>query len=286
MEIYDLRAVNNWATFEHHLSHSFGHQPLLLAHCTAESWEQVAILLKNIAPQTLEVVAMGGACNELTETVPVENVTSLVHVHSVLHLLIPVPSSQSLDAVGKLVDIVATLRSPNGCPWDRAQTPLSLTPYILEEAYEAVAAIRSHDIDHTVEELGDLLLQVVLQSQVFSESGDFTLADVADGISTKLIRRHPHVFGPDATGSGTDIADVKQRWDEIKQEEKAAETLHDKLVGYAATFPPLLAATKIAKKTSSIAGKDENSTELLQSASEQMDVLQELLAGGSSTNIK
>ena len=279
MEIYDLRAVDNWATFGHHLSDSFGHQPLFLTHCTLESWEQVAIFLKDTAPPTSEVVAMGGASDELTETVPVEKVASLVRVHSVLHLLVPAPYSQSIDAVGKLVDIVATLRSPNGCPWDRAQTPLSLTPYILEEAYEAVAAIRSHDIDHTVEELGDLLLQVVLQSQVFSESGDFTLSDVADGISTKLIRRHPHVFGPDATGSGTDIADVKQRWDEIKQEEKAAETLHDKLVGYATTFPPLLAATKIAKKTNSIAGKNENSAELLQSATEQMDVLQELLAG-------
>ena len=186
-------------------------------------------------------------------------------------------TDRTLERVRKLIEIVAILRSPNGCPWDRAQTPLSLTPYILEEAYEAVAAIRSTDIDHTVEELGDLLLQVVLQSQVFSESGKFTLADVAEAISTKLIRRHPHVFGSEASGANTDIADVKQRWDEIKQEEKAAETLQDKLVSYATTFPPLLAATKIAKKTASISGSSGNSTELARLASGQLSALLRLL---------
>lgn len=219
------------------------------------------------------------------ELVPIESVAARFRTQSVLHAIVPARSPESLGAVGKLVDIVATLRSPNGCPWDLAQTPLSLTPYIVEEAYEAVAAIRSHNIAHTVEELGDLLLQVVLQSQVFSESGDFNLADVADGISTKLIRRHPHVFGPEATGSETDIADVKQRWDEIKQEEKAAETLHDKLVSYATTFPPLLAATKIAKKTAGTVDENGNSVDLLQAASEQMSALQVLLASNNDPSI-
>jgi XTP/dITP diphosphohydrolase len=110
-------------------------------------------------------------------------------------------------AIQELVDIVAQLRSPEGgCPWDLAQTPESLTPYIVEEAYETVHAIRTGQPELIVEELGDLLLQVVLQAQIASEAGQFSLAEVAEGISKKLVRRHPHVFG-DATA--TSIAEVK-----------------------------------------------------------------------------
>ncbi|MEM8717112.1 MAG: MazG family protein [Cyanobacteria bacterium P01_G01_bin.4] len=298
MNICDLRGDIDWATLKFHLSHQFGHRPLLLTHCTLQVWERVSQLLQdalqhddvppNVSPADFQMAIVGVSECEPGEFLPVfellsvEEVATRFRTQSVLHAIVPALYPQSVSAVGRLMDIVATLRSPNGCPWDRAQTPLSLTPYIVEEAYEAVAAIRSHDIDHTVEELGDLLLQVVLQSQVFSESGDFTLADVADGISTKLIRRHPHVFGPDATGGNTDIVDVKQRWDEIKQEEKAAETLHDKLVSYATTFPPLLAATKIAKKTASTADGRKNSAELLQTASDHMSILQDLVASDGS----
>ena len=102
--------------------------------------------------------------------------------------------NQTLLALQELIDVVAKLRSPQGCPWDLAQTPSSLTPYVIEEAYEVVDAIQTGDKKAIAEELGDLLLQVVLQAQIASEAGDFSLQEIAEGISQKLIRRHPHVF--------------------------------------------------------------------------------------------
>src|SRR5690349_14365620 len=105
-------------------------------------------------------------------------------------------NSDTLVALQELIEVVAKLRSPDGgCPWDLAQTPETLTPYVIEEAYEVVDAIQNGDKEAIKEELGDLLLQVVLQAQIASEYGQFSLQEVARGISQKLIRRHPHVFG-------------------------------------------------------------------------------------------
>jgi XTP/dITP diphosphohydrolase len=157
-----------------------------------------------------------------------------------------------LVALQELIDIVAKLRDPDGgCPWDLAQTPQSLTPYIIEEAYEAVHAIRSGDRDAIVSELGDLLLQVVLQSQLASEAGQFTLAEVAQGIGEKLIRRHPHVFGDVRVA---DVAQVRANWEEIKALEKgkSTELLSDKLSSYAEKLPPLTAAMKISNRAAAM----------------------------------
>lgn len=167
----------------------------------------------------------------------------------------PANLTPELAAMQQLIDVVAKLRSPDGgCPWDLAQTPESLIPYILEEAYEVVDAIRQGDPQAIAEELGDLLLQVVLQAQIAKESGQFTMAEIAQGISEKLIRRHPHVFGDLKVNS---IEEVHQNWEQIKASEKGAtnaetnsegELLSDKLSRYARTFPPLLAGMKISKK--------------------------------------
>ena len=155
-----------------------------------------------------------------------------------------------LAALQQLIDVVAQLRSPEGgCPWDLAQTPETLIPYVIEEAYETVDAIRTGDPKAIAEELGDLLLQVVLQAQIASEAGQFSLTEVAQGISEKLIRRHPHVFGDVEVNS---IEEVRQNWEQIKDEEKTtpAETpqLSQKLSNYARSLPPLTAAMKISQK--------------------------------------
>lgn len=118
-----------------------------------------------------------------------------------------------------LVQILATLRAPDGCPWDREQTHESLTPYLLEEAAEAVEAVRSGDPLHLAEELGDVLLQVVFHAQLAAEAGRFTIDDVVEGISRKMVRRHPHVFG---AAQAATAADVKDLWQVIKDGEKAA----------------------------------------------------------------
>lgn len=157
----------------------------------------------------------------------------------------------ALEAMQQLIDVVAQLRSPSGgCPWDLAQTPETLTSYVIEEAYEVVDAIRSGDKNAIAEELGDLLLQVVLQAQIASEEGQFTLTDVAQGITQKLIRRHPHVFG-DVTVQ--DAEEVHKNWEQIKAAEKGETTpetqlLSRKLSRYARTLPPLMAGMKISQK--------------------------------------
>ena len=147
-------------------------------------------------------------------------------------------STPILTALQELIDVVAKLRNPDGgCPWDLAQTPESLTPYIIEEAYETVYAIRSGDRAAIISELGDLLLQVVLQAQIASEAGGFTLEEVAQGISEKLIRRHPHVFGDVQVAN---VDEVKANWEQIKSIEKGktTATFSDKLSSYAEKLPP------------------------------------------------
>ncbi|HZG37624.1 MAG TPA: nucleoside triphosphate pyrophosphohydrolase [Nodosilinea sp.] len=155
-----------------------------------------------------------------------------------------------LAALERLVDVIAQLRHPEtGCPWDLAQTPTSLIPYVIEEAYEVVDAIQVGEKGAIAEELGDLLLQVVLQAQVASDAGDFDLGTVATGIADKLVRRHPHIFG-DASGATPE--EVSQNWDRIKAEEKGIphepHKLTPKLTKYSRTLPPLMAASKISLK--------------------------------------
>lgn len=119
-----------------------------------------------------------------------------------------------------LVGIIARLRAPDGCPWDRKQTHESLKPNFVEEVNEALDAIDNSDMDNLCEELGDVLLQIVLHAQIAAENGEFTIDDVIQGVSEKMIRRHPHVFG------NIKIADVDEGldlWEEIKRREKAGK---------------------------------------------------------------
>lgn len=139
------------------------------------------------------------------------------------------------SAFSDLVDQIARLRDPaGGCPWDRAQTHASLRPYMLEEAYEAIAAIDSGEPEALQDELGDVLLQVVLHAQIASEQEDFSIKDVIDGLSSKLTRRHPHVFGD----ASNDLPNILQRWNEIKAQEH----------GHKPMLPPLVEARKLVEE--------------------------------------
>jgi len=122
----------------------------------------------------------------------------------------------------RLVGIMERLRAPGGCPWDRKQDYYTLKPYIIEEAYEVVEALENKDLQLLQEELGDLLLQVIFESQIAHEEEDFELVDVIKGISDKLIRRHPHVFGEEVVDS---VEQVKKTWKVIKEREKTEEGL-------------------------------------------------------------
>lgn len=143
----------------------------------------------------------------------------------------------------ELIDVVAKLRAPDGCPWDREQTHTSLRPNMLEEAYEAVDAIDENNMAHLREELGDVLLQVLLHSQIASESNKFTLDDVAKELKEKLIHRHPHVFG---TAKINNADDVLKTWDKLKSEEKTERK--SAMDGLSRSQAALISAQKISKR--------------------------------------
>ncbi len=187
----------------------------------------------------------------------------------------------TLDALQKLIEVVAKLRSPDGgCPWDLAQTPSSLTPYVIEEAYEVVDAIQGGNQKAIAEELGDLLLQVVLQAQIANEAGNFSLQEVAEGISEKLIRRHPHVFG-DVTVEN--IEEIGENWQRIKAKEKGEEytetqKLSAKLSRYRRSLPPLMAAQKISQKAAAVGFEWENIEGVWAKFQEELGEFQQALA--------
>lgn len=186
-----------------------------------------------------------------------------------------------LEALQELIEVVAQLRSPEGgCPWDLAQTPQTLIPYVVEEAYEVAAAIRSEDQDAIAEELGDLLLQVVLQAQIASEYGHFSLKEVAQGITQKLIRRHPHVFGNLEVAG---VEEVRQNWEQIKAAEKGetpekAQLLSRKLDRYARTLAPLMASMKISQKAAAAGLEWDNVEGVWEKFQEELAEFQSALA--------
>jgi MazG family protein len=158
------------------------------------------------------------------------------------------PPDPGLPGIDQLIDIVAKLRGPGGCPWDREQTHSTLRAGLLEEAHEVVAAINAGDDANLREELGDLLLQSVFHAQLAREEGRFDFDAVAREIATKLVRRHPHVFGEDHCA---DADAVLTRWDEIKRAEKGGAAA-SALDGLPAGLPALLHAQKVQKKAAKV----------------------------------
>ncbi|RMF77445.1 MAG: nucleoside triphosphate pyrophosphohydrolase [Nitrospirae bacterium] len=147
-----------------------------------------------------------------------------------------------------LVAIMARLRAPDGCPWDREQDFASLRAYVIEEAYEVVAAIDAGDRRELAEELGDLLLQVVFLAQLGAEEGSFAIGDVVEAICTKLIRRHPHVFGDEAVA---DTEELLRNWERIKEEERAAKgeaAAKGRFDGIPQALPALMRALQISER--------------------------------------
>jgi tetrapyrrole methylase family protein/MazG family protein len=159
-------------------------------------------------------------------------------------------------AFARLVEIMATLRGPTGCPWDREQTPDSLKPYLVEETYEVLDALEAKDFPSFKEELGDLLLQIVFHSQLMAEAGLFTIEDVAQAIGDKLIRRHPHVFA-DVKVKDTD--EVVKNWAKIKAQEKKGKADRSILAGVPQSAPALIQAQRLGEKASRV-GFDWTST--------------------------
>jgi MazG family protein len=155
------------------------------------------------------------------------------------------------DRFNELVSIMAQLRSPDGCPWDREQTLASLRPYLLEETYEALEALDTGDMAGLREELGDLLLEVVFLSRIAEESGTFSVSDAIDAIVDKLVRRHPHVFGADARLSTPH--EVRGKWEEMKASERSTAAAPKTILGgVPKTLPSLLRAYEYGARAAAV----------------------------------
>jgi MazG family protein len=146
-----------------------------------------------------------------------------------------------------LAQTMKSLRAPDGCPWDRAQTLVSLKPFLIEETYEVIDAIDGENEAEHLEELGDLLFQIVFQSQIRSEQGGFDFNDVAQTINNKMRRRHPHVFAQEAAETASDVSD---NWDKLKQKERSKKEDKSRFAGIPKSAPGLLKAQRLGEKAS------------------------------------
>lgn len=181
-------------------------------------------------------------------------------------------------AFSKFVATIAALRAPGGCPWDQEQTHLTIAPNMIEEAYEAVDAIEADDVAHLREELGDVLLQVVLQSQIAADAGEFTIDDVCAEVDAKIVRRHPHVFGDAQGGSANEVIAL---WDQIKLTEKEAEPHEGPerlLDGVPTGLPALTQAQKISRKAAAVGFEWESVADVWDKVAEEVAELKEAYA--------
>lgn len=188
------------------------------------------------------------------------------------------------DEFAAFVDTIAALRAPGGCPWDCEQTHESIARNMIEEAYEAVDAIEQHDAAHLREELGDVLLQVVLQSQIAADAGEFTVADVCHDVNEKMIRRHPHVFGEEAAASADEVLSI---WDNVKLAEKSASDAQEEapkglLDAVPVSFPALLQAYKISRKAVAVGFEWETVEEVWAKVEEEIAEFKQACQNGTA----
>lgn len=197
--------------------------------------------------------------------------------------------SKSFD---ELVGVMARLRAPDGCPWDHEQTYASLAQYLLEEAYETFDAIQeadqTGDTANLTEELGDLLLQVVFHGTIGAERGDFTIDDVAEGVTQKLILRHPHVFGDANFARAEDVLD---NWDQLKADERKAsgkvEKVRDSILDEVPVhFPALLEGLKLTKKAAKVGFDWENAGQIFDKLNEETAELKAAIESGDTANVE
>jgi len=183
------------------------------------------------------------------------------------------------EAFARLIAIMARLRGPGGCPWDREQSHASIKPYLIEEAYEVVEAIERADDEDLCSELGDLLLQIVFHAQMASEAGRFTINDVVEAINEKLIRRHPHVFADAKVG---DSDDVVRNWSRIKAEERIHSADRSALAGVPRSMPALLRAQRLGDKASGVGFDWASAAGVLAKVREELEELEEAIAAADA----
>jgi tetrapyrrole methylase family protein / MazG family protein len=212
----------------------------------------VKLTLMQKLPDDYEIyiVTAAGSKEESIKKIPLYELDREVELNNLTSVYIPPVSDEKLlyKEFTKLREIIAELRGPNGCPWDKKQTHESLKKYLIEEAYELIEAINNDDIDHMIEELGDVLLQVMLHAQIGEDEGFFSIDDIVESISAKMIRRHPHVFGD---MEARDVEAVMKNWEQIKKAEKGDKQA-SLLKGVGSGLPNLLRAFALQKEAAKV----------------------------------
>jgi tetrapyrrole methylase family protein/MazG family protein len=175
-----------------------------------------------------------------------------------------------------LIEIMALLRSREGCPWDREQTHESLKRYLIEETYEVLEAIDLKDKDKLCEELGDLMLQILFHAQIASEKGEFDIGSVITGISRKMVLRHTHVFGTDKAETANDVIDS---WEKIKKKEKGAENQTKVLKDVPSNLPALMRSYKVQEKAAQVGFDWEKAEDAFKKVEEEIQELKDVYTG-------
>ncbi len=184
------------------------------------------------------------------------------------------------------INIIRHLRSENGCPWDREQTHESLQSCMLEEAYEVIEAINNGDTENLCEELGDILLQVALHTAIAEEQREFDIDDVVTGVSNKMIRRHPHVFGDMAANGGIDPDTVVSNWEDIKKQEKKQKKVSEGILSVPKALPANIRAEKVQKKAAKVGFDFENYEQALNKVYEELDELKKSKENGDARGME
>jgi MazG family protein len=197
------------------------------------------------------------------------------------------------DRVGerfeRLVEIMRTLRAPDGCPWDREQTHASLRPFVLEETYEVLEAIESGEPANLCEELGDFLFEAVFLARISEEAGDFTIGDAIDAIADKLVRRHPHVFERRSGDRALTSGQVIEKWETLKAGERAAAGASAKakttLSGVPKTLPALLGAYEVSFRAAAVGFDWAKPDDVLDKIAEEIEELRHEVESGATGNL-
>jgi len=223
------------------------------------------------------IVTAAGSKQEHIEKLPLYELDRNVSINNLTSVYVPPVTEEQilLKNFSKLRAIIAELRGPNGCPWDKEQTHESLKRYLIEETYEVIDAIDNEDIDHLIEELGDVLLQVMLHAQIGEDEGYFSIDDVIEGLSAKMIRRHPHVFG---NAHAANSEEVLINWQEIKKQEKT-EASSSLLEGVSKSLPNLLRAYELQKKAAMVGFDWQEITPAVEKVKEELDEFVDELDG-------
>ncbi|WP_026286299.1 nucleoside triphosphate pyrophosphohydrolase [Salsuginibacillus kocurii] len=236
-------------------------------------------------PETYEVklVRAAGTTEERVFSLPLVDLDRSMEVDNLTALYVPPVEEPTLTYrdFSTLREVIQTLRGPGGCPWDKKQTHASLKKYLIEETYEVLEAIDEEDDEHLVEELGDVLLQVMLHAQIGEDEGFFNVEDVIETLTAKMVRRHPHVFGEGTAGNADD---VKLTWEAVKQAERETGKTSSVLEEVSSAQPALLFAYELQKKAAKVGFDWGESAPMWEKWKEETLELAEELKSGSHEN--